>query len=182
MSVECVQCGTAVEVTRRAKDRTKFCSRACKDKTYNAKRREALMEARRKAPRTCLHCAAQFAAGDWAQKVYCSEACSHAHNAERRALVRRRSMLKKKYGITLEQYDAMLAAQGGGCAICRTTDPGVKGVFHVDHCHDTGAVRGLLCSPCNTGLGHFKDDVERLVRAVNYVARATDGIAPPGAG
>ena len=60
-----------------------------------------------------------------------------------------------QYGITLEQYEAMLAAQNGCCAICRTS-PTEKRQLHVDHCHATGRVRALLCSPCNTQLGSFE--------------------------
>ena len=77
--------------------------------------------------------------------------------------------LKKTYGITLEQYDEMLEEQGNGCAICGTEEPGGRGRFHVDHCHDTGQVRGLLCMSCNTALGGFKDNTKTLLSAVNYL-------------
>jgi hypothetical protein len=74
------------------------------------------------------------------------------------------------YGITLEQYDQMLTEQQGGCAICGTTEPaGRNGRFHVDHCHEGGHVRGLLCHFCNIGLGHFKDDVKTLAKAIEYL-------------
>lgn len=78
----------------------------------------------------------------------------------------------KKYGITLEQYQQMLEAQGGGCAICGAeTNKNGKSLF-VDHCHDTGAVRGILCYKCNTGLGSFKDNATLLARAVSYLTRS----------
>jgi hypothetical protein len=69
----------------------------------------------------------------------------------------RRAQLKALYGITPEQYDSMLAAQGGHCALC----PAVRGDrrcarLHVDHNHVTGKVRGLLCRDCNTGLGIYE--------------------------
>lgn len=71
----------------------------------------------------------------------------------------RRSLLKARYGITIEQYDAMLISQGGCCAICRTSSVIRKNDknFHVDHDHVTGKVRGLLCVRCNLGIGCFGD-------------------------
>lgn len=71
-----------------------------------------------------------------------------------------------KYGITPEQYVAMVKDQRGLCAICErpmTRHP------HIDHCHETGVIRGLLCYTCNVGLGSFGDDPERLRSAAKYV-------------
>lgn len=79
--------------------------------------------------------------------------------------------LKSKYGLTREQYDEMLASQGGCCSICKAGDPLGKGAWHVDHCHDSGAVRGLLCHQCNVGLGHFKDSPTFLAAAIDYLGR-----------
>jgi hypothetical protein len=75
---------------------------------------------------------------------------------------------KRRYGITEEQYQQMLADQGNACAICRTPFEGIK--VCVDHCHDTKKVRGLLCDGCNVGLGRFKDSPNLLQRAVDYLA------------
>jgi len=78
--------------------------------------------------------------------------------------------LIRKYGVSLTDYDRMLAGQDGKCAICgRTEDTQHNGVFHVDHCHKTGAVRGLLCRGCNHVLGHVGDDPEVLKRAIEYL-------------
>lgn len=87
----------------------------------------------------------------------------------------RKIRLKSKYGLTLEAYDAMLAAQGGVCAIC-LEPPGVDAwdrSLHVDHNHRTGRVRGLLCGHCNTAIGKMRDDVERLARAITYLEKDT---------
>lgn len=74
----------------------------------------------------------------------------------------------KRYGITEEQYQQMLADQGNACAICET--PFTEGVkVCVDHCHDKKHVRGILCDPCNRGLGAFRDDPDRLQNAINYL-------------
>lgn len=80
---------------------------------------------------------------------------------------KRRGLLRREYGITLEQYLAMLAAQGGTCAICETA-PTEKKHLHVDHCHESGRVRALLCGACNTQLGSY----EKLRhKAVAYLAQ-----------
>lgn len=77
---------------------------------------------------------------------------------------------KRSYGYTLQQYDHQLALQGGSCPICgRSPDPGERR-YALDHDHNTGKLRGILCSACNGGLGCFKDDVDRLLRAAAYLA------------
>lgn len=75
--------------------------------------------------------------------------------------------LRRKFDLTIEEYEQLLAAQGGRCAICRR-EPG-KISLHVDHDHETGEVRGLLCFRCNGGAGQFKEDVELLARAIDYL-------------
>lgn len=81
------------------------------------------------------------------------------------------SAIQKAYGISTRQYNAILAAQGGVCAICGRRPS--KRRLAVDHDHHTGVVRGLLCASgdygCNKGLGYFNDDVEILRRAVAYL-------------
>jgi hypothetical protein len=95
--------------------------------------------------------------------------CKPCHNARGRASLEkvggsRTYHLKRRYGITAVEADAMLAAQGGLCAICKTAPAN-----HVDHDHATGAVRALLCFNCNGGLGQFKDDPHVLRAAAEYV-------------
>lgn len=85
---------------------------------------------------------------------------------------RRRDQLKHLYGLTLEAFDDLLRAQNGECAICRTTTPGGRGSWHVDHCHQTNRVRGVLCAGCNVGLGHMQDDPVRLRAAAAYLERS----------
>lgn len=88
--------------------------------------------------------------------------------------------LKHEYGLTVEQYDHMLAEQGGVCALC-SRPPGVR-LLAVDHDHDTGRVRGLLCVRCNTALGSLGDNEEGLLRAVAYLRgkHATGEWGQPG--
>lgn len=77
-----------------------------------------------------------------------------------------------QYNLTISSYDKLVKLQGNKCAICGTSEP--KGTstlnrWYVDHNHETGEVRGLLCSPCNTGLGNFYDNAEVLRRAAKYL-------------
>jgi hypothetical protein len=83
---------------------------------------------------------------------------------------RKKWNLKKLYGITMEQYEAMLTGQHGRCAICGSTESLV-----VDHCHESGAVRGILCVRCNSGLGQFLDNIEALRAAALYLEVNGDG-------
>lgn len=78
--------------------------------------------------------------------------------------------LQMKYGLTREEYNEMLERQGGGCAICASKTPGSKRHFFcVDHCHDTGLVRGLLCCSCNMALAQVGDTLEGVMRFVSYI-------------
>lgn len=117
---------------------------------------------------------------------YCNEACKRQAKLGRvkiyrlnnldtiREKDRARSKVKRirRYGITLEQYDQMYISQNGKCAICRLDKP-----LNIDHDHSCcdydgscgKCVRGLLCKPCNTGLGNFKDDSSFLSSAQSYL-------------
>lgn len=91
---------------------------------------------------------------------------------ERKELERQKSRdryFKRTYGITLEEYNKRLDEQNGLCRICGTDEPGGKGQFHVDHCHDGGHVRGLLCVNCNLMLGLVHDNIKVLSNAIKYL-------------
>lgn len=109
------------------------------------------------------------------------------------ALVRfRRSFLKRAYGITPEDYDALFTAQAYACGICgapgKSVDTmtrdhrrtgSVSGVLTVDHNHETGAVRGLLCNSCNRGLGYFANNPKTLQSAIEYLLKdGADAVTP----
>ena len=81
----------------------------------------------------------------------------------------RKHHLKHRYGITEEEYDQMLAEQNNCCKICKKN---TKQRLHIDHCHSTNVVRGLLCRQCNIALGQMKDDPVRLENAANYIRRS----------
>ena len=77
--------------------------------------------------------------------------------------------IKSIYGITIDEYNALLAQQNYRCAICDVHQDSMNKALHVDHCHRTGKVRGLLCVNCNSALGKLKDSVAVVLRAAKYL-------------
>lgn len=143
----------------------------------------------------CLCCGADIERPT-AVKKYCSKTCGdsvrrlrwNATNPERakernrkrnsqHKLTIRNSHLKKSYGISRDQFSGMMASQGCKCLICKIDikefSEGTKHRACVDHDHDTGQVRGILCHACNRGLGQFADSLERLKAAVEYLQTST---------
>jgi hypothetical protein len=92
---------------------------------------------------------------------------SDSANAKRRSATARRYTLSK-YGLTEDSFSELLASQGGVCAICEGSDP-VDANWNIDHCHDSGLVRGLLCGHCNRALGLLRDDPYIAIRAHEYL-------------
>lgn len=89
-------------------------------------------------------------------------------NPVKMARQRRRAALKRKFNLTPEDVDNLLLSQGGTCAICDE----LVALPCVDHCHETGQIRGALCSRCNTGLGHMRDNPQLLRAAADYLDRS----------
>ena len=92
-------------------------------------------------------------------------------NPQRAAEIDRRHHLKTTYGITPEEYDKILLRQGGSCAVCKGDRCGPGKFFHVDHCHKTNRVRGLLCSRCNTALGLLRDESSLIAALLEYLQK-----------
>ena len=121
-------------------------------------------------PRECAQCGKTYRPRTRRPSIYCSPECNGA--ARTASGRQRRSHLKVKFGITPEDYGQMLAAQGDGCAICgngRNRNSPSREYLHIDHDHETGRVRGILCDRCNQVLGHFGDDPALLRRAADYL-------------
>src|SRR5712664_1567940 len=100
------------------------------------------------------------------------------NNPERARYLRRRATLKRRFGITPEDYEQFWKIQEGKCANpgCRAEFPLIvedyrRDGLHVDHCHKTGKIRALLCANCNIALGHACESPERLAGLVEYLAR-----------
>jgi hypothetical protein len=109
-----------------------------------------------------------------ANRIYSSEQGDQIKQRRRASRAARRDyyrgyQLKWGHGITLDEYNAILASQEGGCAICGGPQVAPHKHLCVDHCHATGKIRGLLCSPCNKSLGLFRDNPDTLRAAAQYI-------------
>jgi endogenous inhibitor of DNA gyrase (YacG/DUF329 family) len=124
-----------------------------------------------KQDRRCAHCGTEVPPGRRKRNgiIFCSTNCKqNSYTADGRYAAKRTAdYFHRKYGLTVEQVERMHLA---GCTICGTTDwRGKHERGHVDHDHETGVVRGLLCSRCNVGIGMFGDDPARMRRAADYI-------------
>ncbi|MGW4225581.1 endonuclease VII domain-containing protein [Streptomyces bauhiniae] len=111
----------------------------------------------------CRRCGEIKPHAEWHRNATASDGLSTSCKACR-AAKGRADHLKRQYGITEAERDAMIASQRGLCVICLDA-PAV----HVDHCHKTGRVRGVLCFNCNSGLGLLRDDPDTARRAAAYL-------------
>lgn len=167
--------------------RTSYC-RPCynvRDRAYRAARRSGPpVRVRNADPPTerfrkwCPGCQQELTIADFgsnrASKDGHAAYCKPCHNAKGKETYTRlhgstRSYhLKRRYGMSESEVDALIDAQAGVCAVCRS-----RPARHVDHDHMTGRVRGVLCSGCNQGLGNFRDDAASLRRAIDYLENTT---------
>lgn len=144
---------------------------------------------RRGRHHTCRKCAAKIKAEKRKDPEYLARERARSKawrekNPERSRRGIRCATLRKKYGISQDEFETMLGKQGGGCAICGSTShdisvPGkrLENLF-VDHCHETGEVRGLLCHSCNVSLGKMGDSPERLRNAADYLENGNPYLTP----
>ena len=91
------------------------------------------------------------------------------HQTELGKLSSANTKLKRRFGITLDEFNEMYKNQSGKCLICDATESMLGHRLAVDHCHITGKIRGLLCKSCNVALGGFKDNIESLKKAIKYL-------------
>lgn len=161
----CPRCGRILDPTTYRK--RIYCSQACKKQTAYLVRDKAiyLRNNPRTTGRTCEMCGVNIDDRTLGVRLCGAPSCV--------ALQHRARKLWRTYKITLADYDMMLAQQDNACKICSGTDPRDGGVFwHVDHCHKTGIVRGLLCGNCNRMIGLAHDTPSILEQAAEYLRSA----------
>jgi hypothetical protein len=134
----------------------------------------------------CTRCANDYARDFRAKDVEESRRKANAYYAEnavhKREMARqwrtttgysRKELLRRLYGLTLEEYQVLLSKQHGVCAICSEPPRGKRRFLAVDHDHETGAVRGLLCTTCNVGLGALRDSPVLVQAALTYLEQGS---------
>ena len=127
--------------------------------------------------KTCNRCGIRKPLTDYYRQKYGPDGrrsiCKACH-IERDSVNQRRRYIKKAYGLEWGDYLELQKTQNNSCAICGIHESEqIKFALSVDHCHDTGKVRGLLCNNCNNGLGRFKDKPELLESAIRYLKNNT---------
>ncbi len=133
----------------------------------------------RKVEKPCIQCG-RLTSGRYSRR-YCDD-CLRERNrisgreAKRKDRARpgykakyREWFLRKTYGIGMAELNEIIERQGSACAVCRAVFSGWSKKWHVDHCHETNRVRGVLCQLCNHLLGNAKDSTQILLSAVEYL-------------
>lgn len=150
----------------------KFCSARCQDLQTRTTRKRAT--AAKREGKKCKHCGKPLDA-QRTTKEFCGQTCidkfNYAADPEGQKARAREWHLMNLYGRTVDDWDMLLASQGGVCAICQQPPDPHRRRFAVDHDHETGEVRGLLCGNCNRGIGHFNDDPDLISVAIDYVEK-----------
>ncbi len=166
---QCLSCGSSfvVNETRNAHD---YCSRSCRQK-YRSKN----LKIRKQLQVKCLHCQTLITCWDSNPRKYCSNQCNYRHRVTM-GVPAKRSLRQslKKYSLSDSDWHDLLNHQESKCAICRKLPTAkINGRIKrlaIDHCHETGKVRGLLCHECNAGLGMFGDNWMLLDNAIEYLS------------
>jgi hypothetical protein len=206
VKIVCAYCNAIVDVWDYRKKTAKYCSASCRYKGISATKRAKWKEIFESDQKKCSLCKETKSFSDfykskqkwdgydsWCKKCKLlanRKYVKHPEVAARKRAFRIKYNLNTKekrkfvrmrhlYGLSFEEYNSLVAGQAGKCGIC-----GESFVFdrfcHIDHCHETNIVRGLLCHKCNAGLGFFRESKEILLKAISYIEkchqRETDDI------
>jgi hypothetical protein len=126
-------------------------------------------------PKKCNNCKEEKPISHFYRNNTCKDGrrgeCKKCRRKYNMSNIVRNMHLRRNYHMTVEDYNKLLNLQNKKCAICKSVKPGGKSEIHfsVDHCHDSNKVRGLLCANCNRGIGSFKDDINILKAAIEYL-------------
>jgi hypothetical protein len=168
--IRCYRCGDLKPISEYQPSVIKVGSGACRPCKYSAKRE---YEKRNRAKANAARSAHRK------RNIERSRATARAHYRNNPETYRGYNL--GRYGITVEQYDALLADQGGCCACCgAVANRNGKRLF-VDHDHVTGMVRGVICHKCNAGIGALGDNIAGVRRALSYLERAQGQALPHAA-
>jgi hypothetical protein len=161
--VICVHCGNKVAPPYKRTGTPKFCNRAC----CHAYRTKMKGQDQKHARATC-HPDRPLSGLGLCSTCY-SQHHRKTHESKYRLAARRHSLMKH-YGMSIEEYDILATQQDYKCAICEEIAPALRALV-VDHNHETGRVRELLCRACNSGIGALGDSIERLEKALAYLRK-----------
>lgn len=137
--------------------------------------------------KTCSHCQQEKELTEyyqfwnkWTERKFPSSRCKPCHQLYRGANPnnkrnRKAEKLKLRYGLDHERWQEIRQQQNYSCMICGVTEDALGRKLDVDHCHTSSVVRGVLCNPCNTVLGHARDKVEVLEAAAEYLRKNSGG-------
>lgn len=158
MKKRCTKCGIKKSLNKFSKDKStkdglQCCCKECRKK-YNQMRKTKTAKYRKEYYQT--------------HKVESAEQSKRFDRSEKGKLLKRKHLLKRGYGLTLEQYDEMIKEQDSICAICGSINSDGRRLC-VDHNHETGKIRKLLCHCCNSLVGYAKEDIIILRSTINYL-------------
>ena len=179
MDKACPRCGDGMwqRPSKRRKQGYEWACKSCEQRRYREKvatkeGRERLNAQNREAYKRRYHSddpqVRERTRGLAAARYQRRKAQMTAEDRKAKRIYDQNYQLQRMYSLSRREFDALLEKQGGVCAICRK-----QSRLHVDHCHDTGAIRGLLCQNCNLLLGHAKDSFLILIRAMSYLLGST---------
>ncbi|MFP3990208.1 endonuclease VII domain-containing protein [Streptomyces sp. E11-3] len=169
----CPRCGRTLPLdsfasNKSMRDGLQVYCRECSAEYYRQRQEAKGKSVRVKVPvprghKRCPQCGVVKPHDQWERNKSSSDGWA-SYCRECRAERNRASYFQRKYGLSPAELDEMIAEQQGVCCICLAA-PAV----HVDHCHETGRVRGVLCFSCNAALGHLRDRPDAIRRAAAYV-------------
>ena len=178
---ECLYCGTGMYVSK-SKSHLQYCSHKCYTEHKSIL---SLRKQRDTGLKICTYCKKELSISSFSKDKSrydglhstCKDCSSMLRKKYRTSKdgkrVTKNTNLKKLYGITVDEYESMYESQNGVCLICKQKESlmenGLLRSLSVDHDHITDEVRGLLCNACNRGLGLFRDNIDALNNAIEYL-------------